>query len=61
MSASIKLAFRPADFRVREYVRDLEAQNEKLHKKIATLERSQISYKEKVAPLRKRLNAKAGK
>ena len=61
VSTPIKFAFGPTDFRVREYVRKLEAQNAKLQKKIARLESSKLSYKNKVAALRKKLNAKAGK
>ena len=57
MSASIKLALRDADLVVREYVRNLEAQNAKLQKEIARFECSKMDYKITIATLRKELNA----
>ena len=56
MSASIKLALRDADLVVREYVRNLEAQNAKLQKEIAKLECLKMSHKNEVAALLKKLN-----
>ncbi len=56
-ASTIKLALRAADLVVREYVRNLEGQNAKLHKEIARLECLKMDYKNKVAALQKKLSA----
>ena len=56
MSADIKSALKSASLLIREYVKGLEAGNEKLQKNIAKLESSEISSKHKINELKKELD-----
>jgi len=57
MSAEIKSALKSTPLIIREYVRNLEAENAKLQKSIAKHECNAISNKHKIAELKKELDA----
>ncbi|HNV89127.1 MAG TPA: hypothetical protein PKL53_09215 [Methylotenera sp.] len=54
---SLKLLIKSSQLPVREYVRNLEAENTKLQKQIAKLECNNISQKHEVSALKQKLNA----
>lgn len=56
MNTDIKTALKSTSVLVREYVKNLEAENVKLQKNIAKLECNEISNKHKITELKKELN-----
>lgn len=56
MNTDIKTALKSTSVLVREYVKNLEAENAKLQKNIAKLECNEISNKHKITELKKELN-----